>query len=125
MRHLLYILTIATILHACNNVSNKKLTVPNGVKTDYNTEAVISQSLHISVPENKFSGYNSIFLLKNKYFYGVNNSCLNVIDVYDIQNQSYIQDPLIRKFWMTGFPDCMYPLLTVYIFVRSILIIYT
>lgn len=97
MRHLLYILTIATILHACNNVSNKKLTVPNGVKTDYNTEAVISQSLHISVPENKFSGYNSIFLLKNKYFYGVNNSCLNVIDVYDIQNQSYIQDITIDK----------------------------
>ena len=97
MRHLLYIFTIVTILHACNNVSDKTLTVPNGVKTDYSTEAVISHTLHINVPSNKFSGYNSIFLFKDKYLYGVNNSCLNVIDVYDIQNQSYIQDITIDR----------------------------
>ena len=67
MRHLLYIFTIVTILHACNNVSDKTLTVPNGVKTDYSTEAVISHTLHINVPSNKFSGYNSIFLFKVLY----------------------------------------------------------
>lgn len=97
MRYLVFILTIITILHACNNVQDKKLPVPIGVKTNYNTEAIISQNLNINVPKDKFSGYHSIFLFRDKLLYGVNNDCINVIDVYDIQDEVYIKDIIVDK----------------------------
>ncbi|MBO8477862.1 MAG: DUF4221 family protein [Bacteroidetes bacterium] len=86
------IILFVILTSACNNLlDNKRLYRPCDVDASYNKNISITKTLNINVPKGMYSGYHSFFLYKNRYFYGVHTNSPNVIDVYDIQNETFLK----------------------------------
>lgn len=93
----LILMLCVMITSACDNHVNKHIDTPANVVTSYYKNAKVTRTLNIGVPRNKYSGYHSFFLYKNRFFYGVNTNSSNVIDVYDIQNETFLKEIVVDR----------------------------
>lgn len=93
-----YILIACLSFASCTIPSKEKRNIiePDSTAT-YNIGMSIQKELNIRIPEGKYSFYHNTTLYLGRYLFGVNQNKPNIIDIYDITEEKFVDEIVVNE----------------------------